>query len=122
MKLIKAVSSIYYADLEVGLNLFVEGLGFMIGHDERKNGNLFCVVHRDDVTFHLYENAEWAAKDRPQIRIETDDIDALYREVKQRCPDLLHPNCNKVSLRPWGAKEFALLDESKLCIILQQWP
>tara|TARA_R100000027_G_scaffold2734_9_gene2733 strand:+ start:38785 stop:39159 length:375 start_codon:yes stop_codon:yes gene_type:complete len=122
MKLLKAVTNIFYDDLNVGLNLFVSGLGFTIYHDERPNGNLFCVVERDGIKFHLHESSEWAAKDRPEIRIETDDIEALYAEINESHPELLHPNSATVTLRPWGAREFAMLDESKVCVIIQQWP
>jgi hypothetical protein len=35
-------------------------------------------------------------------------------------PHLLHPNLDKVTLRPWGAREFAIMD-GQLGIRFQQW-
>ncbi|MEM6333255.1 MAG: hypothetical protein AAF823_07960 [Planctomycetota bacterium] len=120
MQLIATIPNVFYEDLSVGLHLFIDGLGFEISHDERPD-NAFVVVKRNALKFHLVEDAEYAAKDRPEIRIETDDIDALYKEVADRAPDLLHPNLREVTLRPWNAKEFSLLDESNICLRIQQW-
>ena len=44
----------------------------------------------------------------------------VYKKVQSNYPELLHPNLNKITLRPWGAKEFAIMDE-QLGIIIQQW-
>jgi hypothetical protein len=55
------------------------------------------------------------------LRIEPDDIEEAYNHVKKKNPELLHPNLKEITLRPWGAKEFALLDESGVCLIFQQW-
>lgn len=79
------------------------------------------VIERDGVAINLRENEEFAAKNRPELRIETDDIDSLYEEVISKNKTLLHPNLDSVVLRPWGCKEFALLDETNLCVVLYQW-
>jgi len=41
--------------------------------------------------------------------------------MSKRAPKLLHPNSNKVSLKPWGAREFAMLDKTTVCVIFRQW-
>ena len=69
----------------------------------------------------MVQEQEFAAKDRPEIAIETDDIDAVYEEVSSRRPDMLHPNSNQVSEKPWGAREFAVLDKTHVCVIFRQW-
>ena len=122
MKLLKLIPNIFYADIKVGLHLFVECLGFSIGYDDLKGEEPFCVVNKDGLAAHLIESAEFAEKDRPELRIETDDIEALYKHVSTGFPALLHPNLKTVTLRPWKALEFALLDASGVCIIIQQWP
>ena len=116
MRLIKIIPKIFYEDIKDGLHLFVDGLKFKVGYNDAK----LYIITRDNVTIQLLEDAEYAAKDRPEIRIETDDIEALYREVKQAHPDLLHPNLNVVKHQPWGLKEFALLDKTTVCVIIQQ--
>lgn len=44
----------------------------------------------------------------------------VYETVSRSHPEFLHANLNEVTLRPWGAKEFALLDE-QLGIRIQEW-
>ena len=68
------------------------------------------------------ESAEFAARDRPEIAIETDAIEALYDEISTKRPDLLHPNSRSVTRKLWGALEFALRDSTQVCVIFRQWP
>ena len=121
MRFTKLIPNIFYADIQVGLQLFVSGLGFNIVHDDLDGKKPFCVAARDDLKVHLVQDAEFAAKDRPEIRLETDDIEAAFAYVADRFPQFLHPNLNVVTLRPWGAKEFAMLDSSGVCVVVMQW-
>lgn len=50
----------------------------------------------------------------------TDGIDEVYKKVASSHPQFLHPNLKEVTLRSWGAREFALMDK-QLGIIIQQW-
>ncbi len=52
--------------------------------------------------------------------LDTNDIAQVYERVKATHPELLHPNLSKVTLRPWGAKEFALMD-GQIGVIIQEW-
>jgi uncharacterized glyoxalase superfamily protein PhnB len=120
MKLLKVIPTIFYADILIGLQLFRDCLGFTILHADLEAPGKFHIIERDGVELHLTEDAEFAAKDRPSIRIATDDIDALYREIKNKGVDLFHPNLPAIKKQPWGLKEFALLDKSGVCIILYE--
>jgi len=122
MKFTKLVPNIFYTDIGVGLELFVGCLGFSIGYDDLKSANPCCVVNKDSLSAFLFQNREFAEKDRPELRLHTPDIDEVYAKVKSTHPHLLHPNLGEVTLRPWGAREFALRDASDVCIIIQQWP
>ena len=115
------IPNIFYSDVKVGLNLFVDCLGFEIVYSDTESEQPFYVVKRDGVKVYLVEDDDFAMKDRPELRIETDDIESVYNEIKERYPDLLHPNLPEVTLREWGAKEFAVLDESHVCIVFMQW-
>lgn len=116
------IPNIFYTDIEVGLNLFVECLGFVIDYDDLKSAEQpFCVISKDNLKAHLIQSQEFAEKDRPELRMETDNIDEVFHHVNHNFPELLHPNGKTVSLRPWNAKEFALLDRSGVCIIVQDW-
>lgn len=116
MSLVKVIPKIFYADIEVGLYLFVEGLGFKVTYQD----GYLKIIERDGVTIQLVQDEEYAKKDRPEIRIVTDDIEALYNEVKEKNPGLLHPNLNVIKRQPWGLTEFALRDASDVCVIIQQ--
>ena len=68
----------------------------------------------------LFENTALAKEHNPEFRLVTKNIEEVYAFVSKRNPEFLHPNLNKITLRPWGAKEFALIDR-QLGIIIQQW-
>jgi len=121
MKFTKLVPNIFYTDIQEGLKLFVDCLEFTIGHDELNSAHPFCVVDKDELRVNLFQNQEFAEKDRPEIRLVTNDIEEAYRKISSTHPEYLHPNLKVVTLRPWGAKEFALRDGSDVCVIIQQW-
>ncbi|WP_369977847.1 hypothetical protein [Xanthomonas bundabergensis] len=112
------IPKIFYDRLQDGLDFFVDGLGFAIQYQD----GTMAVVARDGAKAYLVENPEWAAKDRPELSVDTDDVDAIFAEMSARVPHLLHPNCNTVALRPWGSREFAMLDKSTVCVNFREWP
>lgn len=120
MNFTKLVPSVFYADIKSGLKIFVDCLEFTIGHQELNAANPFCVVDKNGLRVYLFQNKELAGQFHPEFRLETNDIEEVYNKVASKYPELLHPNLSKVTLRPWGAKEFALTDE-QLGIIIQQW-
>lgn len=111
------IPKIFYERMDDGLGLFVDGLGFEVLY--RDAG--LAVVARDGAKAYIVESPECAARDRPELAIETDDIDAVHREISARVPHLLHPNSSKVALKPWGAREFAVLDATTVCVVFRQW-
>jgi hypothetical protein len=113
----RLIPKIFYNTMAEGLDLWVDGLGFTVKHND---GSL-AVVERDGAKAYIVESPEYAAKDRPEIALETDDIEAIYSEISARRPELLHPNSRRVALKPWGAKEFAVLDRSTVCVVFRQW-
>ena len=121
MNFTKLVPNIFYTDIQVGLRLFVDCLQFKIAYDELASPQPFCAIEKDGLGALLFQNAVFAEKDRPELRLVTTDIEEVYKKVSASHPELLHPNLNKITLRPWGAKEFALKDESDVCIVIQQW-
>jgi hypothetical protein len=120
MHFTKLVPEIYYADIKSGLKTFVDCLEFNLGHDELTSNSPFCVVYKDGVSVMLFQNKEYAEKFNPLLRLVTNNIEEVYQKVESKYPELLHPNLNKITLRPWGAKEFALLD-NQIGIVIQQW-
>ena len=116
----KLVPNVYYVNIHDGLKIFADCLGFSIAHDEIKSGEPFCVLDRDGLQIYLFQNEKLAKEHNPEFRLVTRDIEEVYAKVSKSHPAFLHPNLHKVTLRPWGAKEFALRDE-QVCIIFQQW-
>ncbi len=115
--LLRLIPKVFYADLNVGLDLFVRCLGFAVAYQD----DSISVLERDGAKVYLMENAELAALDRPELAIETDNIAEIYKEVKARAPEILHPNSKSVQLKPWGAQEFAVLDSTTVCVVFRQW-
>jgi len=113
----RLVPKIFYDRLADGLDLFVDGLGFAVRYRDEN----MAVVERDMAKAMIVESPEFAAKDRPEIGIETDTVDALYAEISGRRPDLLHPKGRTVTLKPWGAREFALRDKTDVCVVFRQF-
>ena len=120
MNFTKLVPSVFYADAAIALKTFVDCLEFTIGHEELNSANPFCVVNKDELSIMIFQNAEYAANDHPELRLVTNNIEEVYKKVASGFPELLHPNLNEVTLRPWGAREFAMLD-GQIGIRVQQW-
>ena len=114
------VPNVYYKNINDGLTMFVDCMGFTIGHNEIKTEQPFCVLNKDGLSIYLFQHAKLAAEHNPEFRFVTNNIEAVYEKVSASHPQFLHPNLKEVTLRPWGAKEFALRDD-QVCIIIQQW-
>ncbi|HAB17933.1 MAG TPA: hypothetical protein PLX89_19565 [Verrucomicrobiota bacterium] len=97
--MIRLIPKIFFNRLDEGLDLFVNCLGFKVLHQE----STLAVVGRDGAKAYVVESPEYAAKDRPEIAIETDNIDEIYQAISMNRPDVLHPNLPRVTKRPWGA-------------------
>jgi hypothetical protein len=91
-----------------------------MGHDELHTASPFCTINKDNLSLMLFQNEEYAQKEHPEIRLVTDNIREVYEKVASGFPELLHPNLKEVTLRPWGAREFAMLD-GQIGIRVQQW-
>jgi hypothetical protein len=111
------IPTVFYSDLAVGLDLFADGVGMQVLHRDDR----LVVLGKDAAKLYLVPDAEFAEKDRPQIAIECDDIDTIYADIAGRRPDLLHPNLTRVKQRDWGAREFALLDATNVCVVFRDW-
>jgi hypothetical protein len=113
----RLIPKIFYDSLGEGLDLFVNALGFTVKYQDAG----LAVVERDLAKAYIVASPEYAAKDRPEIALETDNIQELFDEISARRPELLHPNSNKITRRPWGALEFAVLDKTTVCVVFRQW-
>jgi len=114
------VPNIFYVNIADGIIFFVDCLGFSIVHDEIASAQPFCVLRKDGLVINLFENADLANEHNPEFRLVTENIEEVYAKVSASHPQFLHPNLSKITIRPWGAKEFALTD-GQLGMVIQQW-
>lgn len=120
MNFTKLVPNIFYTDIKTGIKTFVDCLEFKIGHNEINSPNPFFVVEKDGLRANIFQNKELAEEHHPEFRLVTDNIEEVYERMSSKFPELLHPNLKVITLRPWGAKEFALVD-GQIGIVVQQW-
>lgn len=120
MKFEKLVPNIFYIDIQDGIKFFVECLDFEMTHSELQAAQPFCVVERDGLRINLFQNAMLAKEHYPEFRLVTQNIQEVYDKISEEHPELLHPNLKKITLRPWGAKEFAIKD-AQVGIVIQEW-
>jgi hypothetical protein len=120
MNFTKLVPNVFYIDIKDGLKLFIDCLDFTIEHDELKSATPFCVIEKDGLRINLFENKELAKEHNPEFRLVTTNIEEAYEKISSSHPEFLHPNLRQITLRPWGAKEFAVRD-NQLGVIIQQW-
>lgn len=114
------VPSVFYADLSDGLKLFVDCLQFTVKHQDLNTSQPYCVLQKDGIGIMLFQDEKLAKEHNPELRLVTQNIDEVYAKISASHPHLLHPNLYNVTLRPWGAKEFAIAD-NQLGIRFQQW-
>ena len=120
MKFEQLVPSVFYGNIKDSLKLFVDCLEFTISHEEFESESPYCVINKDGLRLLVFQNKEYAEVDKPLLRLVTKDIEEVYQKVSSTHPELLHPNLNKVTLRPWGAKEFAIMD-GQVGFVIQEW-
>jgi hypothetical protein len=114
---IRLIPKVFYDRMADGLDLFVNCLGFSVLHQD----DTLAVVGRDGAKAYIVEDKEFAAKDRPELAIETDTIEEIHKEIAATRPEMLHPNLSRITKRPWGALEFAVRDKTDVCVVFRQW-
>jgi hypothetical protein len=69
----------------------------------------YLMVQKDSIQIHFFEFKELDPKENyGQVYIRTDDIDKLYQSFVDKKIGI-HPN-GHLQIKPWGQKEFSLLD------------
>ncbi len=69
----------------------------------------YLMVQKDNIQIHFFEFKELNPKENyGQVYIRTDDIDNFYQELLDN-KTAIHPN-GHLQNKPWGQKEFSVLD------------
>jgi len=69
----------------------------------------YLIVKKEDIEIHFFEFKDLDPKENyGQVYIRTNSIDELYQSLLERKISI-HPN-GFLEIKPWGQKEFSLLD------------
>ncbi|WP_271768092.1 bleomycin resistance protein [Aquimarina algiphila] len=69
----------------------------------------YLMMEKDQIQIHFFEFKEFDPKENyGQVYIRTDNIDEFYKSLLEKQTEI-HPN-GKLEIKPWGQKEFAVLD------------
>ena len=72
----------------------------------------YLLIKRDQIEIHFFEFRDFDPQENyGQVYIRTNDIDHLYQTCLEH-KIAIHPN-GKLETKPWGQREFALLDPDK---------
>tara|TARA_A100000171_G_scaffold7797_1_gene5908 strand:- start:7826 stop:8149 length:324 start_codon:yes stop_codon:yes gene_type:complete len=86
-------------------NYYLNQLGFV----EVSDYGDYLILSKDNIEIHFFEFKELEPrKNYGQIYIRTNDINELYQSLTDN-NTTIHPN-GKLEIKPWGQKEFSVLD------------
>ena len=94
-------------DKAITREYYINKLGFnQLGKTDYDD---YLMLEKDNIQIHFFEFKALDPKENyGQVYIRTNDIDALYQSLLDKGISI-HPN-GKLHVKPWGQKEFALLD------------
>jgi hypothetical protein len=93
-------------DKSVTREFYINQLGFQqFGNDY----DGYLMIQKDNIQIHFFEFKGLDPKENyGQVYIRTDDIDELYESMLSKRLSI-HP-AGQLQTKPWGQKEFAMLD------------
>ena len=88
-------------------DFYIRQLGFREFGDTDYEG--YLMLEKDNIQIHFFEFKELDPKENyGQVYIRTNDIDTLYQSMTDNNVSI-HPG-GPLQTKPWGQKEFSLLD------------
>jgi hypothetical protein len=88
-------------------------LGFKAGYAD----NDYAVLARDGAEPHFFRNADAMLAEHTMARLKSSAIEAFH--ALRATAGCVHPN-GALALKPWGMREFSVLDPSGVCITVQE--
>jgi catechol 2,3-dioxygenase-like lactoylglutathione lyase family enzyme len=101
-------------DVEKAISFYEQKLGFTTIHKEG-NPPRMAIVKRDSAEIFLVKNDYQQLAESISFRIQVSNIEQLYEEYQNKDTEMIHPN-GKLETKPWGMKEFVILDPAGICI------
>ena len=94
-------------DKSVTRDFYINQLGFQEFGSADFDG--YLMLQKDNIQIHFFEFAALDPKENyGQVYIRTDNIDAWYQLALNKKLNI--PQAGHLQIKPWGQKEFALLD------------
>lgn len=94
-------------DKNVTREFYTNKLGFkQVGSADYEG---YLMIEKDRIQIHFFEFKELISKENyGQVYIRTDNIDDFYQSLLDKKTQI-HPN-GPLEIKPWGQKEFSVLD------------
>ena len=101
-------------EVEKTIAFYEQQLGFKCIHYEGDPINM-AIVRRDSAQIFLLKNGDQDLAEGTSLRINVNQIEQLYAEFQAKGGEMIHPN-GKLETKPWGMKEFVVLDPAGVCL------
>lgn len=107
-------------DVEATIAFYEKELGFTVRFRDGSPTSM-ALIARDSVELMLQqtEDKHWASQTAYRIRV--DGVEKLYQECVAKGGRAIHPN-GKLTKKPWGSTEFAIIDPFGVCITFYEFP
>lgn len=94
-------------DKAITKDYYLNELGFTLIGSADYDG--YLMIQKDSIQIHFFEYTDLEPKENyGQVYIRTNDIDSLYQSLLDK-KVAIHP-AGHLAAKPWGQKEFSLLD------------
>ncbi len=94
-------------DKNITRDYYMNQLGFKVFGSADYDG--YLMMQKDSIQLHFFEFKALEPKENyGQVYIRTDNIDQFYQSLLEN-QTRIHPN-GRLEIKPWGQKEFSLLD------------
>lgn len=108
-----SVSSLIPArDVEESIVFYRNALGFELTYRDAEPAQ-FAILYRNGVKLHLFDNQDKHLAAETSLRLVVEQIDTFYERCQKN--GCVHPN-GLLGSRPWGPREFSIVDPSDVCI------
>lgn len=107
-------------DLEKAIEFYEQKLGFTTIHKEGDPIRM-AIVKRDSAEIFLVKSDYHDLAKEISLRLQVTGIEQLYQELESKGDDIIHPN-GKLETKPWGPKEFSVIDLAGVCLTFYEFP
>jgi uncharacterized glyoxalase superfamily protein PhnB len=107
----KIVPLVPAIDMDEVIQFYEEELGFTKLFENEDFS--YAGLGKDAIEFHLYKTNDQHLAHWSVIRLQTDEIEKLYDQLKDK--EYIHPN-DKLRIKEYGLKEFSIVDPSGVLV------